>query len=186
MKREIMIIFTVMISRQITIRPQDIVALLKIVSFNKNKQPSWMRKDLAAALFLSNSEITNVFERLQFTGLIDVNSYAIQSQALYEFLLYGLKHTFPAIIGQETKGVITGINAIPGSGVKSPNYVWPDYQGKQRGYAVTPLYPEVITAAKGDGLLHQLLAACDVLRMGQVREVNFARTWLKKELLNKE
>lgn len=175
-----------MIGRQITIRPQDIVALLKIVTFNKSRQSPWMRKDLATALFLSNSEITNVFERLQYTGLIDVNSYALQSQALYEFLLYGLKHTFPAIIGQESKGVITSINAIPGSGIKAPNYVWPDYKGNQRGYSVTPLYPEVTTAAKEDSKLHQLLAACDVFRIGQVREVNFARKWLKKELLDQD
>lgn len=145
-----------------------------------------MKKDLAAALFLANSEITNVFERLRNTGLIDISSNAIQYQALYEFLLYGLKHTFPAIIGQETKGVITGINAIPGSTIKSPNYVWPDYQGKQRGYAVTPLYPELPAAAREDDMLHHLLAASDVLRIGKVREVNFARNWLKKELLNKD
>lgn len=175
-----------MTSRQITIRPQDIVALLKVVSFNKSNQPSWMRKDLATALSLSNSEITNVFERLQYTGLIDINSYAIQSQALYEFLLYGFKHIFPAIIGQETKGVITSINALTGSGIKSPNYVWPDYKGTQRGYAVTSLYSEVTTAAKADNKLHQLLAVCDVFRIGQVREVNFAKNWLKKELLNED
>ena len=175
-----------MVSRQITIRPQDIVALLKIVSFNKNKQPAWMKKDLAAALFLANSEITNVYERLKYTGLIDVNNNGIQYQALYEFLLYGLKHTFPAVIGSEAKGIITSINALPGSGIKSPNYVWPDYEGKQRGYAITPLYPEISSAAKEDTMLHQLLAACDVLRIGQVREVNFARNWLKKELLNKD
>lgn len=172
-----------MISRQISLRPQDIVALLKVVSFKKAGPKSWMKKDLAAALSVANSEITNVFDRLQYTGLIDVDTYSIQSQALYEFLVYGLKHVFPAVIGRETKGVITSINAIPDAGINAPNYVWPEYQGSSRGFAVTPLYPEVPSAVKEDKVLHQLLAACDVIRIGHVREVNFARDWLKEQLL---
>jgi hypothetical protein len=174
-----------MVTRQITLRPQDIVALLKIVSFYRQGQVSWKKGDLAAALFLANSEITNVFGRLRHTGLIDTSNNAIQYHSFYEFLLYGLKHSFPALVGQETKGVITGINALPDSGIKAPSYVWPDYLGKHRGYSVIPLYPEAPAAARDDDYLHQLLAACDVLRIGKVREVNFARTWLKKQLLAK-
>lgn len=174
-----------MVTRQIALRPQDIVALLKIVSFYRKGKVSWKKGDLAEALFLANSEITNVFGRLRHTDLIDTDNGTIQYQSFYEFLLYGLRHSFPAIVGHETKGVITGINALPDSGIQAPNYVWPDYQGKYRGYSVIPLYPEAPAAARNDDYLHLLLAACDVLRIGTVREVNFARTWLREQLLVK-
>ena len=112
-----------MINRQITIRPQDVVVLIKIISFNKSKV-SWLRKDLASALNISNSEITNIFKRLRFTGLIDVNRNVIQVNALIEFLIYGLKATFPPYIGSETRGILTGANVFNESGIKGPNYVW--------------------------------------------------------------
>jgi hypothetical protein len=72
-------------SKQITIRPQDIVVLLKIVSLAKDKK-DWLKKDLADSLNLANSEITKVFERLKFTGLIVGTQ--VQSLTFYEYLIY--------------------------------------------------------------------------------------------------
>lgn len=159
-------------------RPQDIVVLLKIVSFDKSGTP-WLRKDMAAALDLSNSEITNVFERLRSTGLIDVSKNAVHTNALYEFLVYGLKAAFPPYVGAETRGILTGANAFADAGIKGPNYVWEYHEGKQRGIAISPLYPEVVLAVQKDERLYRALCACDMLRVGQTREINFAREWLK-------
>jgi hypothetical protein len=91
------------------------VVLLKIVSFNKVGTP-WLRKDMAAAWDLSNSEITNVFERLRATGLIDVSKNAMYTNALCEL------PTFRPYIGAETRGILTGGNAFAESGIKGPNY----------------------------------------------------------------
>lgn len=64
-------------NRQIAIRPQDVVILLKIISFQKS-HTAWLRKDQAEHLGLSNAEITNVFERLRNTGLMDIRMSDIQ------------------------------------------------------------------------------------------------------------
>lgn len=173
----------IMIARQISLRPQDIVVLLKIVSFKKDGV-AWLRKDLATALNLSNSEITNVFERLRATGLIDIGKNAVYSNALYEFLVYGLKAAFPPYVGPETRGILTGANAFSDIGIKGPNYVWEYYEGKQRGIAISPLYPEVVSAVLKDEHLYQALCACDMLRVGQTREINFAREWLRGFLID--
>jgi len=168
-----------MINRQITIRPQDIVVLIKLIVLGK-KNISWLKKDLADELCLSNSEITKVFVRLQATGLFSANSNVIQRTTFYEFLIYGLKITFPPFIGSETRGVLTGVNALKEGGIRGTNYVWESYEGQHRGISVSPLYPDIVLAAKKDDLLYQALCACDMLRVGQTREVNFAREWLKR------
>lgn len=173
-----------MINRQITIRPQDIVALIKILSFKKQGKSSWLKIELAAQLHLSKAEVTKIFERLKLTGLVDFNGNVVQPQALYEFLIYGLKYTFPAFVGHETRGILTGANTFPQSGIKGIDYVWEDYNGQTRGSAISPLYPEVISAVKDDDHLYRALAACDMLRVGLTREVNFARDWLKHFILD--
>ena len=172
-----------MLVRQITIRPQDIVALLKIISFAK-AHSVWLRKDLAAALSLSNAEITNVFERLRATGLIDIGRNVVHANALYEFLIYGLKATFPPAIGAETRGILTGSNAFEDNGMKSANYVWEHHEGKQRGFSLSPLYSEVVMASQKDKSLYLALCACDMLRVGRTREINFARKWLKQFIID--
>lgn len=55
---------------------------------------------MAAALDPSNSEINNVFERLCSAGPFDVSKIAVHSNAIYEFLVDGLKAAFPPEIGQ--------------------------------------------------------------------------------------
>ncbi|HTN21769.1 MAG TPA: hypothetical protein VL125_14900 [Pelobium sp.] len=47
-------------------RPHDIVVLLKGICLEN----SWMNKDLASALFISNSEISESLNRSKIAGLI--------------------------------------------------------------------------------------------------------------------
>lgn len=75
---------------------------------------------------------------------------------------------------------MTGANAFNESGIKGPNYVWEYYQGQHRGNAISPLYPEVAFAVQNDNYLYDAVCSCDMLRVGQTREINFAREWLKK------
>jgi hypothetical protein len=115
--------------------------------------------------------------------LLDSSKNAVQPNALFEFLVYGLKAAFPPYIGAETRGILTGANAFPESSIKGVNYIWESFEGKNRGAALSPLYPEVIAAVKNDKLLYLALCACDMIRVGQTREIAFAREWLKKFIL---
>jgi hypothetical protein len=170
-------------SKQITIRPQDIVVLLKIVSLAKDKK-DWLKKDLADSLNLANSEITKVFERLKFTGLIV--GTRVQSLTFYEYLIYGLKATFPPFIGPEVRGLLTGSGALPESNIAGSDYVWAHADGKTKGTSITPLYSEVVFASGDDHNLYLALSACEMLRVGRVREINFARQWLKVFITGKD
>ena len=51
-----------------SMRPQDIAALLKIITYKGKK---WLNKDLAGDLFLSTAEISNSLNRSMIAGLID-------------------------------------------------------------------------------------------------------------------
>lgn len=170
-------------SKQVTIRPQDIVVLLKIVVLARSGN-DWLKKDLADSLNLANSEITKVFERLRFTGLIVGNR--VQYLAFYEYLIYGLKATFPPTLGPEVKGLVTGSGALPESNIAGSDYVWAHAEGKTKGTSITPLYSEVVFASEKDHNLYLALSACEMLRVGRVREINFARQWLKIFITGKD
>ena len=168
--------------KQITIRPQDVVVLLKIISLERSGK-SWMKKDLADSLNLANSEITNVFDRLKYTGLIMPGINRVQRLTFYEYLVYGLKATFPPFVGAETRGLVTASGAIPESNISGSDYVWPHAKGKIRGTSIVPLYSEIVHACENDKDLYFALSACEMLRVGRVREVNFARQWLKNFII---
>jgi hypothetical protein len=60
--------------------------------------------------------------------------------------------------------------------------VWPDPEGKVRGYALEPLFRNVPYAARQDQQLYELLALVDALREGRARERNLAATELGRRL----
>jgi hypothetical protein len=60
--------------------------------------------------------------------------------------------------------------------------VWPDPEGKVRGYALEPLFRNVPYAALRDQQLYELLALVDALREGRARERNLAATELRRRL----
>jgi hypothetical protein len=62
-----------------------------------------------------------------------------------------------------------------------PVPVWPDPEGRVRGYALEPLYGSVPGAAKRDPSLYVLLALVDAIRCGRARE----RALAEKELLKR-
>ena len=171
--------------KQIVIRPQDIVVLLKLISLERSEK-AWMKKDLAETLNLANSEITNVFDRLRYTGLMVPGMNRVQRLTFYEYLVFGLKATFPPIIGAETRGLLTATGAIPESHISGSHFVWPHAKGKSRGTSIIPLYAEVVHACENDHDLYTALSACEMLRVGRAREVNFGRQWLKKFLTDQQ
>lgn len=159
-------------------RPLDIVVLLKIAAMGKQ---NWQNKDLALALKLSPSEISESLNRSMIAGLIDQSKKKLFKKAFLEFLNHGLKYVFPQQPGALTKGIPTA-HAAPvaadtfGTGEM---YVWPAASGIARGQAIEPLYPTVPEVATQDPELYDLLALADMLRVGRVRETKFASEKLK-------
>lgn len=165
-------------------RPHDIAVLLKIIALGDRP---WKNKDLAASLYLSPSEISESISRSEFAGLISSDRRMVFQMALGSFIKNGLKYVFPVKPGSLVKGMPTA-HAAP---IMVPYfssdeaYVWPDISGKKRGMFIEPLYPGAIAAAKQDAILYDLLAICDVFRVGRVREIKKAEE-LMKELFKAE
>ncbi len=169
--------------KQQVMSPQDIVVLLKIVTYGNAE---WYQDQLADTLNISQSEISKSLKRSKFAGLIDVSGKKVFKMALIEFLQYGIKYVFPVQPGGLIRGVPTAHSASPLSNsiVSDEHYVWPYGKGELRGQAITPLYASVVVAVQNDKKLHELLALVDALRVGRAREKEIAIKELKDRIFN--
>lgn len=160
-------------------RPQDIVILLKIISVGESK---WFAKDLAAALFISASEVSESLNRSRMAGLLHTDKRSVYRQSLLEFLVHGIAYVFPVEPGGIHNGIPTAHSHSYMQLIFKGNeqYVWPDAQGKVRGMSIEPLIPSVVKAVHQDEQLYLLLALVDVLRVGKVREKKMAIETLKQ------
>lgn len=162
-------------------RPQDIVVLLKILSM-KNRE--WRNIDLASALHISPSEISEALNRCMIARLIDSKKRSVHINSFKEFLIYGLKYVFPVEPGKMVKGIPTAHSAPPISNHISSGddkYVWSSNSGKVRGQAIEPLYklPDNIV---NDQLFYELLVIIDTIRVGRAREISIAIKELENRL----
>lgn len=164
------------------LKPQDILLLLKISS---EGNPQWNQKPMAAALGLSQSEVSESVSRSKYAGLLDPKGKIVVKSALMELLQYGLRYVFPQRPGPVVRGVPTSHSASPLKDKiqSSEAYVWPYGKGSLRGHSILPLYPTVPEAALKDAKLHELLALVDALRVGRARERELAVRELRKRLL---
>ena len=164
-------------------RPQDIVVLLKILTIEKK---DWQFKDLAYSLNISPAEISESLHRSVIAGLLDFTKRKVYAQNLLEFLQHGMNYVFPQVPGSMVNGVPTAHSHPYFKGViKSElKYVWPSPEGRERGLAIEPLYPSVVSAVKQDEELYKLLAILDIIRVGRVRERNIADKELSEIILN--
>ena len=165
-----------------SIKPQDIVLLLKIIS---NNSDAWNQKPIAAELGLSQSEISESVARSKFAGLLDVSGKKVFRRALMDLLQYGIRYIFPQRPGAMVRGVPTAHSAKPLNQIiqSEENYVWPSAKGKVRGQSIFPLYPSVPNAVEFDAKLYELLALVDALRVGKIREQGLAVKELQTRIL---
>lgn len=165
------------------LKQQDILILLKVVTY---KGASFVMKDVALALKISPSQVTESLERCKNCGLIDATKQKVQKLALQELLVHGIKYVFPAVLGRRVRGIPTAHYASPMKEliVASDNdmLVWPHPRGNHKGFSITPLYRTVPDVVQDDEELYQLLAIVDCLRMGRTREVELAKKELEKRL----
>src|SRR6266481_1000581 len=139
-----------------TLKPQDIVVLLKLCGYGKDR-PSFAV--IATELVMSPSEVHGAVKRAQAARLLhgpEMSSLP-NLQAVEEFLIHGVKYAFPAVHGGPTRGLPTSYAALPLSRLiahgDEPIPVWPHPQGKSRGIALMPLYKSAPTAAMKDQVL---------------------------------
>jgi len=173
------------INHQVTLKPQDLVVLLKLVSL---REKSATYGELAESLGMSSSEVHASVGRAKVARLVNIEDDrpVIVRAAFKEFLLHGAKYAFPATLGSPARGVLTAYAAPPlASRISQPNEpapVWPDPKGEHRGICFHPLYPTAPAAAKRDHQLYELLALFDALRGGAARERQIASQLLSERL----
>ena len=165
-------------------KSQDVVVLLKWLCCPTVKSYA----DLASELGMSVGEVHSATQRAALAGLFDLESKRPRMSALREYLVHGVKYAFPAQRGAPTRGMPTSYAAPPlreqiqQQEAKDLPPVWPDPDGKVRGYALEPLFRNVPYAARQDQQLYELLALVDALREGRARERNLAATELGRRL----
>jgi hypothetical protein len=155
-----------------------------VVALQLARRPGAHYLDLARSLHLGVAEVHRGVRRLEGAGLVQVLERRVNRQALLEFLVHGVRYVFPAVLGAETLGTLTGAAApilagkIPGGS----SAVWLHAEGKTRGVGLVPLYGAAPRAALEDEQLYRALALVDVLRMGQLQERRLAQGLLDEAL----
>ena len=164
-------------------RPQDVSILLKIISLGN--QP-WQMAGLSNELYISISEVSESLNRSQLAGLIDYNKKIINRRNLMEFLEFGVRYVFPQKPGSMVRGIATAHShpLMKKKFVSEVNYVWPDNDGELIGLLIEPFYLKQVKAVKSDTLFYELLTLVDVIRVGKVREIEYAIKKLKNYILH--
>src|ERR1700683_1294259 len=175
-----------------TLHPQDVVVLLKLVA-NRSASKRWTYAELGKGLFMSTSQVFRSVQRAETARLIIVPSISPDSSGalprrwlwpynggnLKEFLIHGAKYAFPVEYGGLTRGIPTSAAAsplkqhFPQEDFPLPP-VWPYAEGSVRGLEFSPLYDNVPQAALHDFELYELLALVDAIREGRAREREIA------------
>ncbi|AYH41922.1 hypothetical protein [Azoarcus sp. DN11] len=139
-------------------------------------------RSLSVLTGISKSEISNALNRCYQSGLAKISRDdavpTVNTRALRDFIIYGIRYVFPAKMQEMTRGIATGLMApVFGGELRSAGQqipVWPDPRGNTSGLAVEPLFKTVTMAVRKDRNLYILLALVDSIRLGLPRERNLA------------
>lgn len=182
------------------VKGQDIVILLKLVSLDKaaeEMEPGRIdsfrdtsARALAAMTGIGKTEVNNSINRSCRAGLAKVSvknqQLLVNTQALFEFIAYGIKYVFPVSPAEMTRGIPTAFaapvlqNRLISAG--DTICVWPHASAEKTGQAIYPLYKTVPYAIHKDRRLYEYLALIDAIRIGHARESNLAKAELVTRL----
>lgn len=164
-----------------TLRPHDVAIALQLMLV-----PGMHYNELARAVGVSQGEAHNSVRRLIASRLVR-DTREVNALALHEFVTSGVPYSFPGILGSETRGVPTAHSAPQFSDdlFDENVVVWPSALGKVRGASLTPLFPNAPATARANVRLYELLAAIDELRIGQARERDRAKSFLRDRILTR-
>lgn len=172
--------------KQAMLKPQDVAVLFGL---HLMRQQKFTFAALGRRLRLSTGEVHASVSRAALSRLallLPQSAPEVIGAAFREFLVHGLRYSFPAVQGGVTRGMLTGLDATAAHGTVDAEAlppVWATAEGSQRGYAIAPLYPAAPAACQNDPQLHELLALVDALRVGSAREREIAIELLEQRLL---
>lgn len=148
-------------------------------------QPATTLAVLADELAVVPSQVHASLRRLRLAGLVKLEQRATHARALQEFLLGGVRYTFPAERGPLRDGIPTAYSAAPLNTVVDAidAIVWPAAKspGAVRGFSLTPLYPRAPMLVERSPRTYRLLTIVDALRLGDPRVRPHARAALEAE-----
>ncbi len=151
---------------QPSLRPFDVAVALRLLLVPEDRY-----EPLASALATSTSAVHRSVARLQQSGLCLAGRRTLAKDSFREFLVHGVRYSFPAVMGAEREGMPTAtahpdVATLVGNDAESRTFVWAKDGGPARGTSLVPLFPGVLEVAARDPRMHELLAAVDVLRSG--------------------
>ena len=171
--------------KQLSLKPQDLVVAVKLAT-NRNKE--FVLTSLADELDMAVSSVHGSIKRCELARLVSRSAGSVRAirASLKEFLLYGAKYAFPAILGPTGRGTPTSVGAPSLQSYfdqnKLPPPVWPDPEGKDYGTTVIPLHPTVPSASMKDAAFYELMALFDAIRLGAAREREIAANEISRLL----
>lgn len=159
--------------------PQDILIMIKLAL---SASQDWSYNTIAYELGMSPSMAFSALKRATQARLFDSNRKRPRRKALEEFLIHGVKYSFPPDIGSVTRGIPTAF-ASPAlrehfSYDPEDIYVWPYPEGREKGISFSPLYKSIPEIAMQDERLYAALGLVDAIRLGRARESNLAEKLL--------
>lgn len=158
------------------LKPQDVVILCKLITIN---HVDWQFRELAKMTGISLSEVHESIKRSAYSSLFSSARKRVNTNAFEEFIIHGLKYTFPYELVSISRGIPTAYSAPPLKDriVYEENdiYVWPFAEGEERGIGLKPLYPSVPLIVLKDRKLYEILSLIETLRIGKAREINIAK-----------
>lgn len=165
------------------LKGQDVVVLLKLLGSDE----SIPVRELAGGLGFDLAGTHRALRRLADAGLYSTERKRVHRPNAEEFLVHGVKFSFPAKWGSEVRGMPTAWAALPLSEALAEADelppVWPYAEGAVRGLSLEPLHPMAPEAALSDPDLAQRLALVDALRgTSQPRIVNLAERLLEDRI----
>jgi DNA-binding MarR family transcriptional regulator len=180
-------------------KSQDIVILFKLLSLEEQEGDGgssscadpYAVRSLEASLGISKSEVSASLKRSIESKLVAKmrGTLKVNRRNLAEFVLHGLKYTFPVKPGAPQRGIPTAFAApmLEGQLISAGEdiYVWPYSEGHKRGPAIKPLFQSVPNAALRDERLYRYLALTDAIRIGGPRESGLAKELLEARILKK-
>jgi hypothetical protein len=165
------------------LREMDVVVLLGLLQCTGG---DWTVRSLATDLGLPSASVQRSLDRLAATPVFDARRRRVSLGATDELFDHALRYLAPATAGGETRGLATSWAALPLSehlarGNELPP-VWPDPHGDVRGLELAPLHPAVVSLARANSQMYELLALVDALRMGEARTRGLAVELLRARI----
>lgn len=175
------------------LHPQDVVVVLKILA-HADRGKRWTYAELGKDLLMSASQVFRSVDRAETARLLmSAPSFPTAPKAVEElpqawmfphksnvkeFLIHGVKYSFPVERGGPTRGTPTAEAAPPLNQILAQDFpfppVWPNAEGLVRGIAFSPLHKTVPQVAMHDRELYEFLALLDAIREGRAREREIA------------